>query len=269
MTFDITERSNYGGAPVTLYEFRRSGQVFRYANAESNVSDGGQTFEAISITDNGLRQSSDSRSDEVIITLQRDAAINDLWRNVPPSEEVQVIIRRKHLGTTFSSVVWSGFVDTHTGVDILSAEITARSALASLKRLGLRLSYSRQCPYALYDRSCKVNKTNYAVTLQVSVVQGNRVNCAGANAYPNDWFKGGFLEMAVQGATERRGIEWHTGNNMGILEGTDGISVGMVITLYPGCERTTSVCINKFSNLLNYGGVPTLPDQSPFDSNPF
>ena len=269
MTFDISERSNYGGTPVTLYEFIRGGQVFRYANSETPVTDNGVLYEGINISDEGLRQSSDSRSDEVTITLENTAAINSLYNNTPPSQEVRVIIRRKHLGTNFSSVVWSGFVSTHTQIDGPTCEIVARSVLASLNRLGLRLSWGRQCPYALYDRSCKVPKSQYAVVMQVSAIQGFRLTLPGSQTYGNNWFKGGFIEIQLPNALERRSIEWHNSNNVGILEGVDGIEVGMMVTAYPGCDRNVAVCVSKFDNLLNYGGVPQLPDSSPFDQNPF
>ena len=269
MTFDISERENYDGAPVTLYEFRRGNQFFRYANAESNVPDNGAVYEGINISDDGLRQSSDTRSDEVTVTLENTAAVNSLYNNTPPSEEVRLTIRRKHLGTNFSSVVWAGFVSTHTQIDGPSCEIVARSVLASLNRLGLRLSWGRACPYALYDRSCKVPKADYAVVMQVTAIQGFRLTLPGSQTFGNDWFKGGFIEIQQTGAIERRSIEWHNSNNVGILEGVDGIEVGMMITAYPGCDRNINACVNKFSNLLNYGGVPQLPDQSPFDHNPF
>jgi hypothetical protein len=48
----------------------------------------------------------------------------------------------------------------------------------------------------------------------------------------------------------------------------DGIAVGQAVTLYPGCDHTTTTCDGKFSNLNNYGGFPHIPTKNPFGGSP-
>jgi hypothetical protein len=48
----------------------------------------------------------------------------------------------------------------------------------------------------------------------------------------------------------------------------DGLYYGLAVNAYPGCNRTTTECVDKFDNLDNYGGVPDLPGKSPFDGDP-
>lgn len=59
--------------------------------------------------------------------------------------------------------------------------------------------------------------------------------------------------------------------NVGTIQAfgdTSEIHPGMIITVYPGCQRTIAAC-ETFSNLDNYGGFPFMPGKSPFDGTPF
>lgn len=49
---------------------------------------------------------------------------------------------------------------------------------------------------------------------------------------------------------------------------TSEIHPGMLITVYPGCQRTTTAC-ETFNNRDNYGGFEWMPGKSPFDGTPF
>jgi hypothetical protein len=46
-----------------------------------------------------------------------------------------------------------------------------------------------------------------------------------------------------------------------------GLAVGLVVTAYPGCNRSMTNCI-AFGNLLNYGGQPYIPTVNPMNGNP-
>jgi hypothetical protein len=36
------------------------------------------------------------------------------------------------------------------------------------------------------------------------------------------------------------------------------------VNLYPGCNKSMDHCINRFDNILNYGGFPWIPGKNPF-----
>ena len=40
------------------------------------------------------------------------------------------------------------------------------------------------------------------------------------------------------------------------------------VTLYPGCDHTLTTCDTAFSNSLNYGGFPAIPQKNPWAGDP-
>lgn len=276
MSFDDKEISNYEGAPTRLYEFLLGDNAaWRYSAGEQavtiTVDSEDRVFLPIPISDTGITESGDSQSDDFTITMPSTAPFTQLFIGTPPSESIFVVVRDSHLGADDAPVVWSGTVRSHKrGRDALTHEVICRSLTASLDRNGLRLSWSRGCPHALYDRSCKVNPNSYAVTTQVVALDTNGdIQLSGIGGYANNWFAGGYLEFTgAAGVTERRGIKSHASGKIRLLGARDGVVVGQWVKIFPGCDLVTATCETKFNNLNNYGGFPHLPNKSPFDGDP-
>ena len=80
------------------------------------------------------------------------------------------------------------------------------------------------------------------------------------------YFFGAGGEIIVGNA--RRTITAQVGNTITINRpfGSDVIA-GSVFRAYPGCAHTSGCCIEKYDNILNYGGQTHLPITNPYDSN--
>lgn len=106
--------------------------------------------------------------------------------------------------------------------------------------------------------------------MQVSALSGTVIQSPAIGHYPPGWFSNGFFEwVGPTGLLDRRPIESHSGGtSYSVLGTTDGIKVGDWIVSYPGCNRATSDCTDKFNNLSNYGGIPHMPGKSPFSGDP-
>lgn len=269
MSFDESERSNFEGNTIALYEFSTGSKVWRYCTDAQNFVMSGVTYLGVAASDGGSTQSGDAQNDDMVITLPRNADFCRLFIGTPPSEEIWATVRRVQRGDTEAPIHWIGTVASAKDIGFTKVEFTCRMLTASFNRNGLRLAWGRQCPHALYDRNCQVNKATYAVTLQVESLTGNTVRSAALSTLSSSYLSNGFFEWEIEpGLTDRRPIETHTGSVFSVLGITDGLEVGDWITVYPGCNRTTSHCVDKFNNLSNYGGVPALPGKSPFDGDP-
>lgn len=269
MTFDSIERSNYNGAPTTLYEFSVGETNWRYAASENNVVLNGVTYSALTITNEGYSSSGNPDTDEMTVRLDARATVTQLYLGTPPSEPVQLRVRTIHRGDNEAPVVWAGQVKSGKQISTVEFMFTCNSLLSTLNRNGLRLSWGRGCPHALYDRSCRVDPDDYATSLTVTSITGNTLTSSAFGVLGNDYLSGGFLSfVGTHGALERRAIKSHTGSTVTLLGPADGISAGMWVIAYPGCNRITSTCQSKFNNLANYGGFPHLPTKSPFDGDP-
>lgn len=269
MGYDQIERSNYDGIPTTLYEFVLGDTYWRYTGGQNDIVFNEVTYTAIAITHEGFSQSGSPENDDLQIKISGRAGVTDLFIGTPPSSELLVRVRNLHRGDTEAPVVWSGQVKSGREVSQIEWNFVCNSLLSTLNRNGLRLSWGRGCPHALYDRSCRVDPADYAVSVQVNSLTGSTITSTALDALDDDYLSGGFLEFAGPYDTiERRAIESHVGSTIALLGTTDGIAASDWITVYPGCNRITLTCQTKFNNLDNYGGFPHLPNKSPFDGDP-
>lgn len=269
MTFDHLERSNYDGVPTTLYEFAIGDTArWRYATGTEDVNLNGVIYNAVAASDSGIIQSGDVQNDDFTIKLPSDASFAALFRGTPPSQPIFVTVRNINRSDPEAPVVWAGTVKNGRRSSLVEFEVVCKTLTASLNRLGVRLSWGRGCPHALYDRNCRVNKADYAVSVQISEVDGAGFT-APVGSLGSDYLSGGFLEfLPTHGVMDTRAIESHVGSRVNLLSASDGLVDGMWVTVYPGCDRVTSTCKLKFNNLSNYGGFAHMPTKSPFDGDP-
>ena len=66
------------------------------------------------------------------------------------------------------------------------------------------------------------------------------------------------------GQFDRRAIRSQTGAVVAVAFPLPGLAATDTVNLYPGCDHTLATCESKFSNRLNYGGMPYFPDKNPF-----
>lgn len=269
MPFNTLESSNYDAIPTVLYEFKLGETAtWRYANGSEDVTLDGEVFEATPISDSGIVQSGDVQNDDLTVTLPASAAFTRLFIGTPPSQPMFLTVRNMNRGALDAPVVWAGTVKNGKRTSLSEFQIICKTLVSSLNRLGARLSWMRGCPHALYDRSCGVNKADYATLVQIQSLDGAGFTAAVASL-GDGYLAGGFLEFDLMpGVRDTRAIESHVQNRVDLLGASDGLAADMWVTVYPGCDRVTSTCESKFNNLPNYGGFPHLPSKSPFDGDP-
>jgi len=265
MSFAQKETSNYSAEPISLYEFTTESKTWRYCSDIDDYTLDGNVYIGVPASDSGMSQSGEAEGDGITITLPRSAEFATLFQGTAPAAEIWATVRRVQHGEQDAPVHWIGTVSGVKDVGASKVEITCNILTASFNRLGLRLTWGRQCPHALYDRNCRVNKAAFGVAVQVQSLTGVSITAPGLNV-GNGYFTNGFFEWQLEsGLMDRRPIESHTGNTIVVLGTADGVRVGDWLMVYPGCARTTAVCDTKFNNLPNYGGIPHLPGKSPFD----
>lgn len=269
MSFDEFERSNYNGVPRFLYEFTLGSTRWRYCNAQASITHLGAVYQAVPVKHGEIVMSGDASADDLALNISAKADVTGLFVATPPSASLAVVIKTLHRGDTEAAVIWTGIVKSGKRVSDAEFEFNCNSLMSTLTRNGLRLTWGRGCPHALYDRGCKVDPADHGVTAQVAAVTGNTVVSAAFANYADGHFAGGFVSFTgAYGTIERRAIERHVGNTLTLLGPSDGINASAWVTAYPGCDRVTATCLNKFNNLPNYGGFPHLPNKSPFDGDP-
>lgn len=273
MTFDSRERSLATAQPVRLYQFARGTLRWSYCSADRAITFQGTTYKATPISDDGVRLTGETSADVLTITAPASLEVAQLFRGAPPSAEISVTVRDYHYGEADAAasarVAWVGSISGVRWPQADRSAIACESLAASMQRPGLRLTWERTCPHTIYDRRCGVDRNAFAVAAAVQALTGAAISSGAFAARPDGYFGGGFVEWAVGGGElERRGIEAHTGSDLVLLGGTQGLVAGLAVIAYPGCRQTNTYCNGTFNNLANFGGVAHLPGKSPFDGSP-
>jgi uncharacterized phage protein (TIGR02218 family) len=262
MSYDANERGH--GRPLELYEFGRQHVRWRYTSAAHEVTAGALVYTPVQIEHAGLSASRELARQAIAITVARDNPVAELYRVAPPSDVVTCVIRQVHEGSTEVVALWSGRI---VGVDWsgLRAELSLEPVYTSVRRMGLRRRYQRACPFALYGPGCGVVRTAHELVSTAGSISGLTVHVAGANAFGDGWYSGGYLEWdSAGGLFERRMIARQVATNVELTAAPHGLAVGQAVRLYPGCDRTLATCHSKFANSANYGGMPYIPLRNPF-----
>jgi uncharacterized phage protein (TIGR02218 family) len=271
VAYDSIETSTYNGSDSRLYRFQLGNKVWLYTNADSNILYGTDNYLAIAINDEGLKQKSEVITDAFNINVVSSIPLVTLFNGTAPSMQISVQVRQIQQGDTEAPLMWVGYLSSVKYKDDISSTLVCNTNTAYLNRQGVRLSYTRACPHALYDQDCQLNMNDWVETITIRDLGGNGFNFDVVTPGPQTYdgrFTNGFIQWNPDpDYTERRAILVHNGQQIILLNQTDGLANGMTVMAYPGCQRVPNNC-HLFNNIANYGGFPFMPGKSPFDGDP-
>jgi uncharacterized phage protein (TIGR02218 family) len=120
--------------------------------------------------------------------------------------------------------------------------------------------YQANCLHTLYDADCGIVRATYgALVSDIGSSSTININCNAAQAA--GYFNGGYVVWNTGAlAGIKRTIKYYVPGNFAIFNPLPNApSLGDTLTLYPGCDKSLSVCINKFNNKANFRGMPFIP----------
>jgi uncharacterized phage protein (TIGR02218 family) len=278
MSFDSLERSNHDSIEVQFYQFTRGARNWYYCNADQDVVMNGVQWSANPSSHDDINLSGESIVDTVSLTVPNTFEPAQQFRGQSPADAVYLRIFACHAVSLYPMLVmdsdfavrWIGTVSDvqQKGADRLT--IVGSTLTSAFDREGVRLTWNRNCSYAVYDPdTCRVNKAAFATNVTISALTGNSITSADIASKPDGWFDQGFIEITVaDGVTQRIAIELQVGNTFTLLGTTENLLIGEQIVAYPGCAQTADMCVNKFNNILNFSGYEGMSGTSPFNGNP-
>jgi len=269
MAFNDYESSVESGRPIALYRFTMGSTVWRYTSADEDLTVGGAVYKSAAISDDGVREAGDALGDMTVIDAPSSIGPAQVFMSSPPASTILVHRLALHEGVTVPVINYSGEILQVNYPRPGLSRISCQKMSATMRRNGLRIGYQRSCPYALYDSAtCKVSKAAWAVVGVVQSVNGFTIASPAFDGFAPNYFSGGFIEWDHPIAGRRfLAIDSHAGQSFEMFGETTDLYPGLVVTAYPGCQRTLAAC-NAFGNVGNYGGFPAMPGQSPYDGNP-
>lgn len=145
--------------------------------------------------------------------------------------------------------------------------------VAEVRGLTQRLSqtigefFSPSCRATLGDNRCKVNLGDHTVTGSVTTATSNQEFIDSACSESTDIFSFGVLTftggpnsgLSIE-VKEYRKLSGSGGGKLVLaLPMPFSIAVGNSYSLSKGCDKTTATCHNRFTNIANFRGEPSVP----------
>lgn len=267
MTWLSEEQGVQSSRPVELYRFTLPTAVYLYTSHVVDVNYGDETYTAI-----GMERSTAEISpvDPMEVTIEMPIAtalVQDIiLGGKPPPERVDcTILRYQPNGGAAVQVAEGPVMGWPIRGRTAGLRVSNRMAEAIQTEIGGR-RISTQCNHVLYDSRCSVSRTQFDWATTIVAIDGRTLELTDVGALPDDlhedpWFVSGEL-TTVEG--ERRRVVAVSGVFVTIDAEYRTAEVGMGVTLYAGCDHSVQTCLDKFDNVINFGGHPGVPKSNPW-----
>lgn len=272
MTYQSLEESAQGGRPVFKYLIVQGDDTYYYTSAPYIISDSNGTFLPTPIElRSSVTQTGELAKNGIRIALPRDNTLAQTFLGFSPEVQTTVTVFRAHnspsVEVSDDAVYWRGrVVAAAPSGDVV--ELECEDVFTSMARPGLRARYQKGCRHALFSPGCGLNINDWGSLASVVTVDGRTVTIEGGDtSVEADYYVGGVIEL-TDGSV--RYITAQSGSVLTLIQpfpSLESDSTGITVTLYPGCDHSTTDCKNRFDNLNNYGGFPYIPNKNPFRNN--
>ncbi len=266
MSYQTRDVSQQSGMPVVLYQFNRGVSTWRYVALPEAFTALGYTWTPEVINAGNIGSSGEVPKDVVTIALPITNAMAAAFLAYAPDAVTTVtIFRTNYDDPTNGLAIWKGRV-LSVSTTVATVTLSCEPYFTSLRRLGLRQTYQRQCRHMLFGPGCNVDASLYAFSATVLNVDRNLITVFSAGTLAN--YVGGTVKASD--GTVRMIVDQSPANVLTLMRPVPQLiqdfaahPTGFTATLYPGCDKSTSKCRDTYSNLGNFGGFPGITGINP------
>lgn len=241
---------------------RRDGIVIRFAESDEALTISGDTFSVISgLQVSAVKHTSNGEmpscqiigvygSGEVFDSTELDVGLFD-------GATVQ-IYKVDRLNLTRKGLEFTGSISNIACDPIAHQFILDVKGPSSTAKILMTQTRSPMCRTDLFSPLCQVDKTLYDVATTVATIESAFVfTVTGALAQATNYFNQGVCVVTGGVAFEMATWNQSTQTITSYLPVDRLLSVGVGLTLYPGCDKTLGAagCL-RFSNQINFQGEP-------------
>lgn len=260
MAYQDDETSKHDGRPIELYEFVGNQTTHRLTSYGEDVQFGVDTYTAVSMRRSEVNVTQDERSLE--IEIPRNLQIVTDYAFEVPDTGLLLTLRRTH-DLVSAITLWKGRVTAISVAGDRATIVVPSLTSDALTTVVPRPQVQHVCNHRLYDAHCTVDPVGFTESTTVaSITDGVTFDVTSLGGQPDQWAKGGHVENTSTG--ERRLIIDQTGTTLRVLYPFRNLAVSDPVDVFAGCDHSLSDCANKFSNSVNFGGHPYVPDKNPF-----
>ena len=241
---------------MLLFAFLQGSQSWYYWAGPVQFLHDGNWYQSVATLPSEIENTGDVPKDTLTIELPISNPLANQFLSYTADAVTTLTVFRKHADGDEAEVAWKGRVLSYSA-SVATVTLNCESIFASMRRLTLRQTYQRLCRFALGDEDCGVDREAYAATLTVLAVVGDKVTFSAALSVD---YKRGLL-LAPDGASR---MIVDTGSNFVVLlrpmqSLADNMAAhpsGFSVKLYQGCDRSITMCEQRFDNIGNSGAFP-------------
>lgn len=266
-SFDILATSTESSRPIELYELTVGSTTYRYTNADSDQTYGGNDYTAITISRSKLSQSQERTRRKLTIELPASLPLPQLYvTNVPGETVIATLFRlqRDEVPTFDTQVLlFTGTIQSCSfNLDTERAVLAVQSLESAMGQNVPRMTFMGQCNNFLYDQFCGVDPSSFDHIGNVSAIDGNTITVDGASASGID-FTGGYARPA--GSNDFRLIVSQSGDDLTLLLPFSTSVTGTDVQIFAGCDHLIDGdCALIFDNVINFSGFAFVPNKNVF-----
>lgn len=248
MTFEARELSEELGEPILLVTFALGEKLWRFVRADQDVVHDGQAYTAPrgGIEPTRIADSTETRKNDVTLTVDRAFPIAELWRVSPPAGIVAVRLVEIHAEDPDDeqAVSWLGHVSNVGWKGEARAEITLSPGALAMRTNGLRRLWQKGCPHVLYGPKCRLSRVGDPVAAMLTVVDDAELEAA---EFAGDFdLAGGRIEWEDDDEVAHQArIVTHAGDTITLAAGDATLEVGRAVTVYPVLHQVQATIDTK------------------------
>lgn len=265
MSYDDLAQEQQGQVSIELYSIANNTSTSLFAASKSDVVYKGATYQAAPIKRGELSTTSDGQT-SVTVSAPPTDELTAYVSSYPALPTKMKIYRLFESDLTSALLLFSGRV-TSVSLSGNVAAATCKSGTSMLNAKIPTVLFSSFCQHSLFDSGCGLSAGDYKVKCIVTQSGVLLTETSGTVAAKADgWFTGGYINIG----SEYRMITLHSGNSLylqlpfpasTIAENAFGYA-------FPSCDKSASMCKNKFNNLTpgagkGFMGMPMIPSKNP------
>lgn len=250
--------------PIEIYHFWTFDESthWRYTSADAPVVYSAATYNPAFISRGEVSKDVDLSISKCRINVSQvdPVILEDI--SSPQSQRIWAEIYKLHSeDLTLAKVIFLGFIK-NTIFSGFDCSIDCTGFEEFLHRIIPKDRYQPTCNNSLFDGRCGVAATSYATLATVSGISddGMSLTCTQVGSEETDYFQLGFIKTSDG---HQRMVTSSASTVLSIRFPISNLATNDVITVYPGCSKSISVCQSKYSNQNKCIAFPFMPDDNP------
>ena len=259
MTFTSNQEAIQQEPTPEFYEINSAGNVDKWTSFNRSLTFLGETWKPAPIKRSGI--STDVQFGSVQVTINAPLTGNFIkYIANQPIEPVQVTIYSAIKSDLTDYVI--RFKGKLINVGIKNGEVRAlceaRSSIFTKKIPNV--IYQSYCNNDVFRGKCYLTEFAWRETGTVTAISGSDYTISGFDSFSDGYFSGGTIEFT----NDWRLILDHVGEVVTLHIPFDSrVYVGSEVVGLPGCDGSPLMCRDRFSNLINFVGMPYIPSHNP------